>query len=157
MPTDLKMKWDAALMEGKLSFASNDVVTSASLLTAVIVSLFTDARAAADDILPDERNEERRGWWGDSTNTALVGDSVGSKLWLLEREKTVDAALKRVAEYAAEALQWMIDEGAAKSIGVETGTIKLISNTYVLGFSVSITKPDGVLESYKFEQEWRAT
>lgn len=158
MPNDLALTWDSVLQGGKISMSSNDVVTSMSLVTPVIVSLFTDARAADDDALPDERNPDRRGWWGDSTNTALIGDSVGSKLWLLEREKNEGAALIKAKIYIQDALKWMLNEGVAKSIDVVTEAQRLQNDTgtIILAFQIKITKPDGTTETFKFEQEWGA-
>ena len=158
MPTDIQLTWDRDLQGGAISFADNDLVTSKSLLTAVLVSLFTDARAADDDPLPDPRDDDRRGWWGDATNTAMTGDSVGSKLWLLEREKNVADVLKRAKAYIEDALAWMVDEGIAKSItgAAEAQQMTNTPGAYMLAFSVSIAKPDGTTASFKFEQEWKA-
>ena len=53
-----------ALLSGPLA----DLQGDDGLMTAVIISLFTDARAHDDDPLPDERvgvSSDRRGWWGD--------------------------------------------------------------------------------------------
>lgn len=136
----------------------NDLATTFSLLNCVLISLFTDARAADDDVLPDQRDTDRRGWWADSTNTAMKNDSVGSKLWLLEREKNVDTALVRAKIYIQSALEWMVDEGAVKSIDVLTEAQRLgNSGTIILVFQVKLNKPDGTNEAFKFEQEWRAT
>lgn len=159
MPLDIALTWDTQLQGGKISFLANDLVMSESLLTAVIISLFSDARAANDAPLPDPRSEDRRGWWGDSTNTSKPNDSVGSKLWLLEREKNVDSVLKKAKMYVEEALQWMLDEGVAASINV-TVEAQPSRNTgaVVLAFQVNIAKPKIVDPvAFKFEQEWRAT
>lgn len=83
------------------------------MLTNIIASLFTDARAHGDDILPDG-SVDKRGWWGDSFNTK----TIGSKLWLLHREKQLSSVLKRAQEYAEESLQWMIKEKLIKSVTV---------------------------------------
>jgi phage gp46-like protein len=158
MPTDIALTWNTEAQGCRAAFAANDLVTSKSLLTAVLISLFTDARAADDDPLPDPRNDDRRGWWGDATNTAAPTDSVGSKLWLLEREKNIVDAVKRGKTYVQEALVWMVDEGVAKSV-VVTVESQAVGNsgTIMLAFKIDITKPDGVNETFKFEQEWRAT
>lgn len=69
------------------------------LMTAVIISLFTDARAHDDDPLPDERvgvSSDRRGWWGDCLPDAQgeqTLESIGSRLWLLWREKDLDSVV----------------------------------------------------------------
>ncbi len=158
MPTDIQLTWDKDAQGCVMAFSGNDVVTSESLLTAVLVSLFTDARAADDDPLPDPSGTDRRGWWGDATNTAKVNDSVGSKLWLLERAKNVGQVLVDAKAYVEEALQWMIDEGICKSVAVVVESQPLgNSGMIILAFQVKLTKPDGTPgETFKFEQEWGA-
>lgn len=92
-----------------------------SLGTAVIVSLLTDRRAEADDVLPDSDNiqtplpADRRGWAGDALNTRRIG----SRLWLLTREKQTEETRARAIEYAREALQWLVEEGHARSVHVD--------------------------------------
>ena len=158
MPTDMILTWDQDIQGCKLAFESNDVVTSKSLLTPVLVSLFTDARATDDDPLPDPLVSDRRGWWGDATNTDKLGDFVGSKLWLLEREKNSNQALLKAKAYIEEALKWMLDEGICKSILVTTESQQVKnSGTIILAFQVKLNKPDGTTEAYKFEQEWGET
>ena len=83
------------------------------VLTNIIVSLFTDARASDDDILPDG-GTDKRGWWGDS----FRDKKIGSRLWLLSREKQLSSVLKRAQEYAEESLAWMIKARLIKSVSV---------------------------------------
>lgn len=86
----------------------------ASLVRAVVISLFTWRRASTDDPLDDE---ERYGWWGDSY-PSTADDRIGSRLWLLRRVKlTLDT--RRDAEfYAREALAWLIDDGEVVDIDI---------------------------------------
>ena len=107
---------DFELIEGDLALDDD------GLTTAVIISLFTDRRAAPDDPLPDD-GDDRRGWWADAF-PAIEGDAIGSKLWLLSREKEVPAVAQRAREYAAEALQWLIDDGLATRIDVDAYFVK---------------------------------
>ena len=152
------MIWDADVMGGNILFEQNDLSVSYSLLTPILISLFTDARAADDDVLPDPGNGDQRGWWADSTNTDKQGDSVGSKLWLLEREKSTAEVLLRAEQYIRDALQWMLDEGIASSIDVVTERQSLNNSSVflVLAYRVSIAKPTGDVEIFKFTQEWKA-
>lgn len=82
-----------------------------ALLTAVTICLMTDARADAYELRDGDVN---RGWPGDSFDITDAERPIGSKLWLLAR-RTVDAVeTPRLAEaYALEALQVLIDQGAA--------------------------------------------
>lgn len=91
--------------------------TDDGLETAVIISLFTDRLAEPDDVLPDNTGQ-RRGWWGDSFPD-IEGDRIGSRLWLLSREKQLPAVLERVRTYAKEALRWLVDDGVADGVEVE--------------------------------------
>jgi len=156
MSFDLKLTWNAS-EHAQLVFADNDIVADRSLLTPIIVSLFTDARAKDDDALPDSRSADRRGWWADATNTAKPNDQIGSRLWLLERAKTTPGVLLNAKRYAEEALQWLVDEGVAASVKVSVESIRLASQTWALTLSVVVTKPSGTTETYKFAQEWEET
>ncbi len=86
-----------------------------ALDSAIIISLFTDARA-----LPtDEYSGDPRGYWADAlTVTGETPVRLGSRLWLLRREKQIPATLRRAEQYAREALQWLIDDGIAQSIAI---------------------------------------
>lgn len=84
------------------------------LVRAVIISLFTWRRAAPDDVT----DGGRMGWWGDTTSE-VTGDRIGSRLWLLAREKVLPATLNRAREYAREALAWLIEDGLASRVEVE--------------------------------------
>ncbi len=94
---------DLAIVEGDLDL-------DLGLLSATFVSLFTDARSS------DPRLQEPRGWWGDSE-----GDRLGSLLWELEREKLTTSAVARIREAAQRSLDWMVDEGIAKTVEVDAG------------------------------------
>lgn len=99
-----------------LQISGGDLMTDDSLVSAVIVSLFTDRLAEPGDELP-ARGDDRRGWWADST---LPGgnDRVGSRLWLLDREKQLAEVLVRARRYAEEALSWLVDEKRVRAVSV---------------------------------------
>lgn len=117
--------------------------------TAVILSLFTDRRADADDALPGD-GTDRRGWWGD-VYPEVTGDMIGSRLWLLSREKQLQAALQRAKEYAEEALQWMVTDGVAKSV-IATA---MIVREGVCGLVVEIQRGNETAR-YRFDNFWSA-
>ncbi len=119
--TDLALRYspDIGAFDLALDPASGDLVTDEGLTTAVIISLFTDRRARDDDALPalgvGGEAADRRGWWGD----ALTPESpLGSRLWLLEREKTTEATAARARTYVRESLEWLIRSGAAAALDV---------------------------------------
>ena len=62
---DARIIWDH--WGGDLAIISGDVLLTDGLETAVILSLFLDARARDDDPLPDG-GTDRRGWWDDDAS-----------------------------------------------------------------------------------------
>jgi len=157
MSNDIRINWDSELMAGDFYFDSavQDLELDDGLETAVLISLFTDRRAKVDDVLPDSNNLDRRGWWGDLGSPEVEGDQIGSRLWLLDREKTQESVLVKARKYAEEALQWMIEDGVVKSIKVESerqGT----PGTDWLVLAVQIYKPDGAVTAFKYEMQWEA-
>lgn len=120
----LALRWDAAALSGDIAAAAADWPDLAS---AVVTSLFTDRRAEPDDVLPTESglvrtplpgHAARRGWWGDSEGQFDGADRgrIGSRLWLLGREKRRPDVLRRARLYAEEALAWLIDDGIAEAV-----------------------------------------
>lgn len=86
-----------------------------NLSRAVVISLFTWQRASQSD---EVDNDQRMGWWGD-TFAENKGDKIGSKLWLLLRQKITEETLNRAQEYAYDALKWLIDDGICSDITVD--------------------------------------
>jgi len=118
--------------------------------TAVIISLFTDRRANADDTIPDGSND-LRGWWGDSF-ADIDNDKIGSRLWLLGREKQLPSVLTRARQYAEEALKWLVDDSVAESVEVVASNPR----DGILALLVSITRPGHPVDRYRFETFWGA-
>jgi phage gp46-like protein len=85
------------------------------LQNAVLISLFTDARCEADELPQGETDQ--RGYWGDLD--LPEGESLGSKLWLLRREKITQNTLNRARDYATDALQWLIENDHLQGVKVE--------------------------------------
>lgn len=113
---DLMLAW--AEYEADLSSLGYDLETDDSLQTAAIVSLFTDREADSDDELPAGETD-RRGWWADATlDDAAEGSKIGSKLWLIRREKRTEPVRQRAEQYCREALQWLVDDGLVDTVGV---------------------------------------
>jgi len=119
-----------------------DLATHAGLESAIIISLYTDARASNDDLIPDG-TDDRRGWWG---------GSFGSKLWLIDRAKATQETLNQAREYCHEALQWLIDDGVARVVDVTTEWLR----DGVMIITVDITRPDGDRNTFKFADAWEA-
>jgi len=153
MAKDLKIKWDTSLMGGDFSVKNGDLESDSSLETAVIISLFTDKRASDDDPLLDERNQDRRGWWGDLISPDVQGDEIGSKLWLLDREKTVPGIFEKVKKYINDALQWLIEDGVASNVEVIVERQGTPGNDN-LAFQVTIYKTDGREIALNYTTQW---
>jgi phage gp46-like protein len=97
-----------------------------ALATAVIVALGTDRLADPDDILPDPDSTDRAGWWGDlDAEEIWDGWPIGSRLWLLKRDKIVGpesyqgATVVRVENYIREAIQPFLERRIASRMAVE--------------------------------------
>ena len=121
--------------------AGIDLKGDDGLLTAVIVSLFTDARAHDDDALPDERvgvPTDKRGWWGDHIRADSAADPIGSRLWLLHRELEMPQVVRRAEQYAREALAWLTRDGHVRDLRVAAHHV---SKGY-LGIGVAAQRPD---------------
>jgi phage gp46-like protein len=113
--SDIRTTWDPWALHGDWMFMPPDLVTGRDLETAAIISLFTDRLAMADDPLPDPNDGDRRGWWAD---WEFDGGNIGSRLWLISREKQTEDVRKRAEDYCREALQWMLDDDVADSVEV---------------------------------------
>ena len=117
-----------------------DLQGDTGLLSAIIISLFSDCRARNDDILPDEaigRSSDRRGWWGDYAHDEEP--FIGSRLWLawLTMEK---AGEHRVREVLVQ--------------------VKRVEKGY-LGIGVQVTRPSGLddelFEGWNFVYDYAAS
>lgn len=145
--SDLALIWSPAQGAADLALDGAALATDAGLRSAVIISLFTDRRAADDDILP-ATGSGLRGWWGDVAPTA-PGDQIGSRLWLLSREKRTPQLLVRVREYCAEALAWMVQDGVAGDVAVEAAFV----GDAGVSIGVVISRPAGPARQ-RFDFVW---
>jgi phage gp46-like protein len=87
-----------------------------ALARAVMVALNTDRLALPDDTLPNDRDDDRRGWWGDlNADTIWGGWPIGTRLWLMVRDKITGsnakqgATIARATTFINEALQPFVD------------------------------------------------
>ncbi len=123
--TDLALVWNADAMAADLLLANGQLATDDGMRTAILISLFSDARAADDETLP-EQGGDRRGWWGDSyardlrpdAGTARDVNRIGSLLWLLSRSKITARVLVQAKQACEEALAWLVRDGIASAVRV---------------------------------------
>lgn len=135
-----------------LAFDENkgDLLTSEGLENVVAISIGTYAR---------ERNLGHvanlqpcfGGWWGDALDEK---GNLGGYLYEAFPGKLDDSTARSVEHLVAESLQWLIDDGVAKSIDCNAA---VVDREYI-SLSVTITKPDGSQENpFVYELKWKAT
>lgn len=132
--------------EGDIELNGTDLKTGNDLESAIIISLFTDRRANNDDVIIDD---DRRGFWGD-TYAEIPDDKIGSRLWLLQREKITQEAINKARIYITESLQWLLDDRIAEKINIQVEAI----NQSILGIKIEIIKPTGIT-NFSYEYAWR--
>lgn len=147
---DLALIYDAKLQAFDLAIDGSDLRAEGSLASAVMVSLMSDRLAESYEVTP---GEDRRGWWAD----AFAGNQhkTGSRLWLLQREKQLQGTVQRCRQYCEEALQWLIDDGLATTVGVTV----FIPRTGWIAALIKVHLDDGA-RGFRFEfdearQIWR--
>ncbi len=148
---DIAIAWDPLHFRGDWSVSAGDLALDAGgLRSAVLLSLFTDRRASSDYVPPAGDPPDRRGWWGDTYESALLG----SRLWQLNRAKKTDsvALRNRAADYCREALQWLLDDGIAQSVTVNVTWL----TPQTLAIAVAILKPlDAQPVLFRFDWAWQ--
>lgn len=147
---DIALVIDGTRAQLDIAVDGGGLLSDEGLRTALLISLFTDARALDDDELPAGETR-RRGWWGDLLGAA--GDRIGSRLWLLAREKQTEATRRLAEDYAAEACRWLIDDGVASRIDVAAEWL----GTGRLGLAVTVWRPGTAPETYRFDDLWTGT
>lgn len=130
-----------------LQVSNNVLETVDGFETAIIVSLLTDARAPSSAVQTPSR---RRGWVGNVLNAAS-GRQLGSRLWLYKQARLTDAVLNNITVAAQESLNWMIEDGIAKSVAATALKNDLRSVTV----NIVITTVKGKEERYAVL--WRQT
>lgn len=140
---DIATRWNVATGDADWAPSGADLARDEDLATAVLISLFTDQTAAADDPAGDDR----RGWWGDEGEVY----PIGSKIWLRVRSKQTQATLDQVADDIRQALKWMIDDGVAASIDVHTEW----SRPGLLGAEVTIHRSAAAPLSLTYAWAWQ--
>lgn len=128
---DLKISWDGVAFSGDFLPGANDD----GIETAILISLFSDARARDDDSLP-ETETNRRGWWGAEL---LDPEQFGCRWWMRWREKQIAETAAQFVDDARDALAWMIASGVALSMEIDAAWVR----RGVLGFAIVFHLADG--------------
>jgi phage gp46-like protein len=147
---DLALVWSNATGDADLAMIDDDLASDRGLVTAVLLSLFTDRRAENDDVPPSGDSSDRRGWWADQF-AAVEGDRIGSRLWLLDRSTLTNETLLKAKGYVAEALQWMIDDKVVASIPVTVTRMTAPDGIMIAG---ELLRPGRDSVSFRFAHTW---
>lgn len=106
----IRIVFDPELITGDWILKGATLDDTNEIVTAVAVALFTHRTARIDDALPDPRDTDRRGVWSDHEAQEIHGGwPVGSRLWLLSREKQTERTRQRAETYIEEAMQPFVD------------------------------------------------
>lgn len=146
---DALLFFDPETLSGDVRIKLGDLERETTLRTAVLLSLFSDRRATSDE-LARFGDDDPRGWWADEF-APVENDQIGSKLWLLAREKVLPETRARARTYAQEALRWMVEDGVAATLDVEVAWLDELDARAPRGFlalGIDITKPKGVSARY---------
>ena len=126
-----------------MNSSGTDLVGDDGLESAVLLSLYSDGLAEADEVLPDQ-SEDRRGFWGDAEFASL--------LWIMERKTLTPKNINRHKKICQDSLAWMVKSGVAKSVTVTNERVGNVS----LETTIQIMKPDGVVQVYSYLRNWQA-
>lgn len=134
------------LFDIKIGF-DGDIETEDTFDTAILVSLFTDARADESQV---SQSNLRRGWIG---NEFTPDFQIGSLLWLFEQAKLTRTLLNEIEDEARAALQWLVDDGLAVAI---TNVSAVSTKPGQLVLELTIERTTSVVERRFFEL-WQNT
>lgn len=153
--TDIATIYSDAALRGDLSLDGADLASDEGLETAVLHSIFTDARARDDDELPGGElgDGRKRGWWGDSTLEPLsdgTADKYGSRLWLLKRRKITKQTVEMAREMLEECLAWLVSDGVAAKVTVDVWRY----GQSAVAATVEIKRKSGTNWTKRFDQLW---
>lgn len=93
---------------------SGDIDTDETLDTAILMSIFEEARATSSEVPASQR---RRGWIGNETTPSF---EQGSKAWEFEQERATGSILAELGVVINNSLIKLVDEGIAVSVNVLT-------------------------------------
>ena len=131
----------------QLAPGTSTLVRDPGFETAILISLFSQARAGAEDKLPD-REGGLRGYWGDT----LTARKLGSKLWLLDRARITNETRAECEEYAKACLQWMVEDGIATEIKATSTR----NGIYRIDTAIKIIQTNKLDVSFKYYLNWKA-
>lgn len=112
---DIRIVWDPERLLGDWLVNGRTLDQTNELVTALAVALFTHRTAESDDPLPHFASD-RRGWWADyEASEIFSGWPIGSRLWLLSREKQTNETRARAEAYIREAIDPFVENRIIES------------------------------------------
>jgi len=128
---------------------NGDLKLTGGFETAILASLFTDRRAAADEVADPMK---RRGWIGNLL-AKIPGDNFGSGFWLYEQSRGTQAVCNGMKDEALKALQWLVDDDLVKGIAA---TVSYIPAKRRMILDIAMTDALGRVTRRSYEI-WRRT
>lgn len=147
---DIDFTFDAKVGYGDLSVEDRDLQRETGLRSAFTISLYSNCRADDEDNLPDSAGS-REGWWADEL--LETDDKIGSKLWLLGRQKMkLNELLPRAEQYVKEALDWTIQDGLVAQLGISVSKFTETS----IKINIKAIRPETAqAEFFTFFYNWK--
>lgn len=131
-----------------LVIEGGDLKKTGGMHSAIFTSLFTDRRANPDEVANPMK---RRGWCGTQNTPGRQGNK-GSGLWFYMQSRLTELEETGVKRECRQALAWLITDGLAKSVTVQT---KKNPANRSLDLTIKIVAVDGgeVTASYNLWSE----
>lgn len=121
----------------EVNLIGGDLEQDKGLSTSVLISLLTDLSPSGGP-----------GYWGDTIAGKTKEQWIGSRLFTIKKNN--NASHVRAIQYIKDALQQMIDDNIAASIGVVVNKI----NAQSAAFKITITKPSGEELNFLYRKNW---
>jgi len=162
--TDIALAWNPDYSAADMALGGGMLAGDDGMRTAILISLFSDARAPVGADLP-EHGDDRRGWWGDAfaapnqfsgAGNARDADALGSALWLLRRAKSLPAVVEQARLAAIAALGWLVRDGVARTVEVTAEALTSAGLRSMLAIGVTIDRPEGPGRQ-RFDFTWDAS
>ena len=143
-PNDIHLEFnkEKGFFDLELTEDGTDLLGAVNLRTSIGISLFTNRRTNDDDIIPNAG-----GWSGDAIRPE-GRDLLGSKLWTLRSEKTLDSVLVLAKQFVEESLQWLLDDNVARALNVQTAYLSKPKG--IMTIVVDVVRFSGLNESFSY-------
>lgn len=131
--------WDLEIEDGEF-------LETSTLETALLFSLFTDARANDDQ---ERLPLKRRGWLG-SQQLHFDYEDQGSKLWFFDQTRISEQNLSEMSSYTNQALAWILKEGRADSISVSARKVAALNSASKVVIDVKLLGDKPLQRDFSF-------